>query len=181
MRFTQQREIDRPPFGSADTRPSPAMARMLERVEDALERQTSAAREMRDGHDAVTERVLERLAGLEDQVAALAARLEPPVAEEVEPQVAEPEPEPAAPGPVAPLDGVPESRWRETVAGVLHRPRARCAVCQRDASLRSRQELALAGWTITGRWGVCPTCRSEAWHLSHDGGLPFRVRATNGA
>ncbi|MEA2250874.1 MAG: hypothetical protein QOG70_1116 [Solirubrobacteraceae bacterium] len=162
MRFTQQREHDRLPFGSADARPSPPIAPMLDRV-------------------------LERLAGLEDQVAALAARLEPPVAqaepEVAEPEVAEPEPVPeaAAIASNGPSGAVPDSRWREAVAGVLHRPRARCAVCQSDAPLRSRGELVRAGWTVTGRWGVCPTCRSEAWHLSHDGGLPFRVRATNGS
>jgi hypothetical protein len=219
MRFTQQRENDRPPFRPASARPSPVVARMLEHVDGlerrlaaladrrdggvpasdaapqpaapepsseavvgALERHADAVREMLDGHDAVTERVLERMTRLEDMVAALTAHLEPPVAEDdaAGPEVELPVPEAAAPEPIVPSDAVADSRWREAVASVLRRPRARCAVCQRDAPLRSRQELAKAGWTITGRWGVCPACRSEAWHLSHDGGLPSRIRATNG-
>jgi hypothetical protein len=71
---------------------------------------------------------------------------------------------------------VSASRWRRAVPGWLaRRPRA-CAVCRREAALRSKRELSQAGWTITGQQAICAQCGSTGWRLAERGGLPFRTR-----
>jgi hypothetical protein len=63
----------------------------------------------------------------------------------------------------------------------LRRGRARsCAVCKREVPRGSKREVSSAGWTIAGKWGVCPQCHATGWRVSEGGGLPFRPRATGG-
>jgi hypothetical protein len=123
--------------------------------------------------------VSERIAALERQIATVARRLEELAeAADREPEASPPArspPDPAVPAPREP--SVYEApRRRNRFAAVMHRRRCRCAVCQDDAPRRSKRELSRAGWTVIGRWGICPACGLQGWQLSQEGGLPFRRR-----
>jgi hypothetical protein len=84
---------------------------------------------------------------------------------------------PPLPAPSAPASGVHRGG---TVARLLpfSRGARTCAVCQRNTPRKTKRDLARAGWTITGQWGVCPECRSAGWRLGDTGGLPFRQGTT---
>jgi hypothetical protein len=49
-----------------------------------------------------------------------------------------------------------------------------CAICLRELTVKSEDELTTSGWLVQGETGLCPECQRLGWTLPEGAELPIR-------